>query len=632
MLLALCARTRPWHSMQRIGAPGGDFNALGSQPVATGPLDSHFTDVVCHAPQYGTARPGFQTSRSGGLISTDPLPSAPHPFLPPRRPPRADRRRLVGHRLRLCRGAGRGGGGGAPRGALGDEARGSRRGAAGGGTPRPRPAARRGRRGADAEGGRGGGSVRHPRQQRRLRPPGPAARDRARGLRRRADLNLRGAYFLAQAVARGLSRRAGSGSLITISTQMGHVGAIDRAVYCATKHAVEGFTKAMAIEWLGAASASTPSLPHLHPHAPDRGDTRRPRAPRLAGGEDKARPRRPRRGHPRAGALPRLRCQRARHRRRADGRRRMDRGLTADEGAPPDGRGGHGPASRRSATHSPRRLSLPTQGRSTASMVDGASLCLTSPPGSGGSPARRVKAARRTSGSSTPPSRPRFEDQIERRSRCPAHAGEARLAADLRSRASRLGAEHVRPWEDCAREEPGVAQGIRPTRSGCPRPCPRIGLTSISVPSRPMRARAPPRPDGRGRAGSRADEVEARPAAPWRRPHRTDVAEAASRACAPLSSSRARRSRGTGDPELGDQQRSVPLRSRCWSCARCSSFATMPSSASHPRPGRRPSRCGRRSATTRRLFAPSMNAAAGADRLGDLRRRPKVRRTPRSTA
>ena len=30
---------------------------------------------------------------------------------------------------------------------------------------------------------------------------------------------------------------------------MAHVGGIDRAVYCATKHAVEGFTKAMAIEW-----------------------------------------------------------------------------------------------------------------------------------------------------------------------------------------------------------------------------------------------------------------------------------------------------------------------------------------------------------------------------------------------
>jgi len=40
-----------------------------------------------------------------------------------------------------------------------------------------------------------------------------------------------------------------SGSLINISSQMGHVGGIDRAVYSASKHAVEGFTKAMAIEW-----------------------------------------------------------------------------------------------------------------------------------------------------------------------------------------------------------------------------------------------------------------------------------------------------------------------------------------------------------------------------------------------
>ncbi len=64
-----------------------------------------------------------------------------------------------------------------------------------------------------------------------------------------ASLNLRGAYFLAQSVARGLIAAARPGSIITISSQMGHVGGPDRAVYCATKHAVEGFTKAMAIEW-----------------------------------------------------------------------------------------------------------------------------------------------------------------------------------------------------------------------------------------------------------------------------------------------------------------------------------------------------------------------------------------------
>lgn len=63
------------------------------------------------------------------------------------------------------------------------------------------------------------------------------------------NLNVKAAYFLTRAVARGLSKAERKGSLINISSQMAHVGGIDRAVYCATKHAVEGFTKAMAIEW-----------------------------------------------------------------------------------------------------------------------------------------------------------------------------------------------------------------------------------------------------------------------------------------------------------------------------------------------------------------------------------------------
>lgn len=62
-------------------------------------------------------------------------------------------------------------------------------------------------------------------------------------------INVRGGYFLAQAVAKGLFGAGKPGSLITISSQMAHVGGIDRAVYSATKHAVEGFTKSMAIEW-----------------------------------------------------------------------------------------------------------------------------------------------------------------------------------------------------------------------------------------------------------------------------------------------------------------------------------------------------------------------------------------------
>ncbi len=62
-------------------------------------------------------------------------------------------------------------------------------------------------------------------------------------------LNLKGAYFLTQAVAKGLIAAGKPGSLMNITSQMAHVGGIDRAVYCATKFGVEGFTKAMAIEW-----------------------------------------------------------------------------------------------------------------------------------------------------------------------------------------------------------------------------------------------------------------------------------------------------------------------------------------------------------------------------------------------
>jgi len=62
------------------------------------------------------------------------------------------------------------------------------------------------------------------------------------------DLNVRAAYFVAQAVARRLVEARQPGSIINISSQMGHVGAARRTVYCASKHAMEGFTKAMAIE------------------------------------------------------------------------------------------------------------------------------------------------------------------------------------------------------------------------------------------------------------------------------------------------------------------------------------------------------------------------------------------------
>lgn len=61
-------------------------------------------------------------------------------------------------------------------------------------------------------------------------------------------LNLRAAFFTAQAVAKRLVAAGRPGSIIQLSSQMGHVGGPNRSVYCASKHAMEGMTKAMAIE------------------------------------------------------------------------------------------------------------------------------------------------------------------------------------------------------------------------------------------------------------------------------------------------------------------------------------------------------------------------------------------------
>lgn len=60
-------------------------------------------------------------------------------------------------------------------------------------------------------------------------------------------VNLRGAYFLSVEAARCMA--VAGGSIIHISSQMGHVGGVDRALYCASKHGLEGMIKSMAIEW-----------------------------------------------------------------------------------------------------------------------------------------------------------------------------------------------------------------------------------------------------------------------------------------------------------------------------------------------------------------------------------------------
>jgi NAD(P)-dependent dehydrogenase (short-subunit alcohol dehydrogenase family) len=65
-------------------------------------------------------------------------------------------------------------------------------------------------------------------------------------------LNVRAAFVAAQRATRKMlshpERAKLGGSIIHMSSQMGHVGAPNRTVYCMTKHALEGLTKAMAVE------------------------------------------------------------------------------------------------------------------------------------------------------------------------------------------------------------------------------------------------------------------------------------------------------------------------------------------------------------------------------------------------
>ncbi len=62
------------------------------------------------------------------------------------------------------------------------------------------------------------------------------------------NINVRAAYFVAKAVVRKMLVKGQGGSIINTSSQMGHVGGVDRTIYCASKHAIEGLTRALAIE------------------------------------------------------------------------------------------------------------------------------------------------------------------------------------------------------------------------------------------------------------------------------------------------------------------------------------------------------------------------------------------------
>ena len=62
------------------------------------------------------------------------------------------------------------------------------------------------------------------------------------------DLNVKSAFFVAQACARRLIAAGEAGSLIHMGSQMGHVGGPNRSLYCASKWALEGMSKAFALD------------------------------------------------------------------------------------------------------------------------------------------------------------------------------------------------------------------------------------------------------------------------------------------------------------------------------------------------------------------------------------------------
>jgi NAD(P)-dependent dehydrogenase (short-subunit alcohol dehydrogenase family) len=62
------------------------------------------------------------------------------------------------------------------------------------------------------------------------------------------NLNLRAAFFVARTVAARMVAAEVEGSIIHMSSQMGHVGGIHRSLYCASKWALEGLSKAIAVE------------------------------------------------------------------------------------------------------------------------------------------------------------------------------------------------------------------------------------------------------------------------------------------------------------------------------------------------------------------------------------------------
>jgi NAD(P)-dependent dehydrogenase (short-subunit alcohol dehydrogenase family) len=82
-----------------------------------------------------------------------------------------------------------------------------------------------------------------------LNRPGPSADYATTDWDLLMDVNVRGTFLACRAVGRRMIERESGGRIVMVSSQMGAVGYPGRAAYCATKHAVNGLTKALAVEW-----------------------------------------------------------------------------------------------------------------------------------------------------------------------------------------------------------------------------------------------------------------------------------------------------------------------------------------------------------------------------------------------
>jgi NAD(P)-dependent dehydrogenase (short-subunit alcohol dehydrogenase family) len=82
-----------------------------------------------------------------------------------------------------------------------------------------------------------------------LNRPGPTLEQPLEDFDLVVETNLRGTYLACRAFAAALAARGSSGRIVAISSQMGEVGYPGRAAYCASKHAVNGLVKALAVEW-----------------------------------------------------------------------------------------------------------------------------------------------------------------------------------------------------------------------------------------------------------------------------------------------------------------------------------------------------------------------------------------------